>query len=392
MGKHSRTRIERGIYQEHRKTGIRLVVRIQVEGRDRTKTMPAAATIEEAREVRRGLEAATRKGPAAEVMSVRHYVMRWLRLKQAQGMKPGALEQYIDVMGRNLLPAVIVVGDRGMAFGDLPILGVTRAHVVEWIEWASKQQTRHGQPYAAATLNGWWRPIRQMLRDAAAEYQMHDPTARLRGPSSSVRGVREGRTLTATQLGQLLNTVRRSWPTWADEIEVLALTGMRPGELYALQWGDINEGAGVIEIRRSVNRGRVGTPKSGKPRMPALTPRIAKLLATRRLLAGPVESTHLVFPARTGMHRGPAALSKPLRLAAKEAGISFRVGPQVLRRTFNTLNAQRGASGIVLRDQMGHTTEAMTIRYAGVHAGAKIAMVEAFEAEIQGADPEKVDS
>jgi integrase len=57
---------------------------------------------------------------------------------------------------------------------------------------------------------------------------------------------------------------------------LLAMTGMRRGELLALRWPDIDLEAGTITIRRSVgvvrNKGKGGGPvegptKTGKPRV-----------------------------------------------------------------------------------------------------------------------------
>ena len=59
------------------------------------------------------------------------------------------------------------------------------------------------------------------------------------------------------------------------------------------------------------------------------------------------------------------------------AELPVRATPQVLRRTFNTLLLEAGVSEVVLRAQMGHTTRAMTERYAGVHIGRKQDAVEA---------------
>jgi integrase len=66
---------------------------------------------------------------------------------------------------------------------------------------------------------------------------------------------------------------------------------------------------------------------------------------------------------------------KPLELAALAAGVDVRVTPQVLRRTFNTLMVHAGVDRIVLRSQMGHCSEEMTQRYAGVSVEAKLAAV-----------------
>ena len=317
-------------------------------------------------------------------MTVRRYVVRWLQLKTAQKLRAGTIEHYLDVLGRRLTPAVIVVDGRGVCFGDLPIAGVDRQHVAGWIVWAAAQRSREGQAYADKTLDGWWRVVRPFLRDAAADYRRPDPTDRLRGPRSDVRGVREGRTLSAAQLARLLEVVRRSYPSRADEIETIALTGMRPGELYALRWADVDDQTGVIQVSKSVRRGVASETKTSEPRTVALSAGLAKLLAKRRWRAEDPSSGALVFPATNGGYRGAQTLTKPIRLARIEAGIPFAVGPQVLRRTFNTLNAERGGvADVVLRAQMGHSSAAMTRRYAGVHVEAQRAMVDALEGDLE---------
>ncbi len=81
--------------------------------------------------------------------------------------------------------------------------------------------------------------------------------------------------------------------------------------------------------------------------------------------------TGLVFPADNGVHRLSQSLHKPLRLAAEAAGLDIKVTPQVLRRTFNTLMLELKVDRIVLRNQMGHSSEEMTERYAGIPIEAK---------------------
>ena len=47
---------------------------------------------------------------------------------------------------------------------------------------------------------------------------------------------------------------------------LLARTGMRIGEALTLQWGDIDFKGRFIDVKRSVVRGKVTVPKSGKSR------------------------------------------------------------------------------------------------------------------------------
>jgi len=41
-----------------------------------------------------------------------------------------------------------------------------------------------------------------------------------------------------------------------------AMAGLRQGELLALRWEDVDWTAGLLRIRRSYSRGRLGTPKT----------------------------------------------------------------------------------------------------------------------------------
>jgi integrase len=80
-----------------------------------------------------------------------------------------------------------------------------------------------------------------------------------------------------------------------------------------------------------------------------------------------------------GGYREPSSLNRPICAAIKAAGLDQRVGPQVLRRTFNTLLLAAKVDRIVLRSQMGHCSEEMTERYAGVPVDLKTAAVRRLE-------------
>ncbi len=59
-----------------------------------------------------------------------------------------------------------------------------------------------------------------------------------------------------------------------------AFTGLRMGELLALQWRDVDFAGEAIRVRHSYNiHGGLGTPKSGKVRSVPLVPDVAKALA-----------------------------------------------------------------------------------------------------------------
>jgi integrase len=56
--------------------------------------------------------------------------------------------------------------------------------------------------------------------------------------------------------------VAETAPAWRLFVEFLAQTGLRPSEALALRSGELDLGRRRVQMRRSVNRGRVGPPKT----------------------------------------------------------------------------------------------------------------------------------
>lgn len=74
----------------------------------------------------------------------------------------------------------------------------------------------------------------------------------------------------------------------------------------------------------------------------------------------------IAFPANHGGYRYGTSLAKPLRLVSEYCGLPFAATPQVLRRTWNILLLEARVDRITIRSMMGHTSEQMTERYAGI--------------------------
>lgn len=302
--------------------------------------------------------------PPASQLSVSDYCERWLEVRSTR-LRALTAERYVDVLDRHILPHL----------GQLRLDRVTRRDVEVWAAWAEKATKPAGGEYSGQTLLSWWRLLCQVLKDAAAEFGLIDPTFRVRPPEKRTAPRREQRTMGPEQFHRFLEEARKSTPDRFAEIATLAMTGMRAGEVYGLQWSDIDEVRGIIRVQRSASHGRVTLTKTGDPREVALPEILRDLLrAHRRHL---VETQHrglasgIVFPADHGGHRIPQSLHKVTKELAKKCGIDVLVGPQVLRRTFNTLMLRAGVDGVTLRAMMGHTTEAMTQRYAGVPVAQK---------------------
>ena len=72
--------------------------------------------------------------------------------------------------------------------------------------------------------------------------------------------------LTREELARLLAVAKVEAPALYPLYLCAARTGLRQGELLALQWEDINFASRFIEVRRNMARGTLTTPKSGESR------------------------------------------------------------------------------------------------------------------------------
>lgn len=162
-----------------------------------------------------------------------------------------------------------------------------------------------------------------------------------------------------------------------------AFTGLRMGELLALEWRDVDFTGEAIRVRRSYNvHGGLGSPKSGKVRSVPMVPYVAERLARlagREDFAAPED---LVFPGALG--RFQDASSVRIRYQAALARAALRpLRFHDLRHTFGTL-AVRRAEVPAVQAWMGHADIQTTMRY--VHhrdrGGEARLLAEAFVTDV----------
>lgn len=134
-----------------------------------------------------------------------------------------------------------------------------------------------------------------------------------------------------------------------------AWSGLRQGELLALRWSDVDYSCGLIRVRRSITRGRIGPPKSRRGiRTVPLSERLANQLQLHRVRSRYTEATDLVFPhPDTGNPYDASKQRKRFKQAALAAGLR-PVRFHDLRHTFGTAMAGVGVPMRTLQEWMGH--------------------------------------
>ena len=148
---------------------------------------------------------------------------------------------------------------------------------------------------------------------------------------------------------------------------LLARTGLRPGEAYALQWGDLDLRGREIRVERSLSAGQIETPKTGQTRTVDMSEQLAPP-APRDRPHGREAPPRVAGDAAVDLlhGRGDAARREPrteaLAQALKRAKLpGFRVYD--LRHTFASLLLAQNAPITYVSAQLGHTDATTTLRW-----------------------------
>lgn len=350
------TEISRGRYQ------IRVRGKDPRTGKLRSKTRIVTCDLRKAKWLREEWHEELVTGEqdvGPEKMTVGDYASEWLDGRRLR-VRLSSAEWYATVLDLHILPV----------FGDLYLDTVRKRDIERWL--ASKI----GKP-RRATINGWLAVVKMLFRDAAADYGLPDPAARVR-PLPDLGEEPKRQALTAEELRRLLTVAREASPDQYPLLLTLALTGMRWGEATALKWSDLDEKEGMIHIARGHRRGRLGLPKNGRARTCSLPPELLEALNghRRRLMTEQHPGLHegWVFATKSredpdqAALRSPKSWSKCLPKWVKAAKIEKHITPHSLRRTFVDLLRQAQVDAVVARSLVGHASEEMRNHYSTVAA------------------------
>ncbi len=133
--------------------------------------------------------------------------------------------------------------------------------------------------------------------------------------------------------------------------------GLRAGEMMALEWRDVDLTKRQLCVERSDWRGQVTSPKGGRLRYVPLTLRLTAALRAARHLRGP-----RVLTLDHGKPLELKDVQRFVRLAARRAGLK-RDGVHVLRHTFCSHLAMKGAPARAIQQLAGHANLATTQGY-----------------------------
>jgi len=136
--------------------------------------------------------------------------------------------------------------------------------------------------------------------------------------------------------------------------------GLRRGELAALEWSDVNLVHAVLTVNRTVYKGQVTPPKGGRSRKLSMTKRLVAALKAIRPEGKP---SGRVLLRQGGSTHTETSINEAMPRITKAAGLKVRRGVHILRHTFCSHLAMRGAAAIQIMELAGHTDLKTTQRY-----------------------------
>lgn len=165
---------------------------------------------------------------------------------------------------------------------------------------------------------------------------------------------------------------------WLKEMILIGLqTGLRFGEIIALDWDDLDFSIKKISVRRGVARGIMGSTKSNKIREIPMSNAIAELLIKR------YKSKGLVFVPDHDSYLTHNLCHKELKRACRRAGLR-EIGWHTLRHSFASHLAQNGVSLKVIQELLGHSNIVTTMRYSHLTSASLIEAIKTLETDKQG--------
>ena len=285
--------------------------------------------------------------PTPRRLTTGQWLDRWVDETVKPKLRPRTIESYEYHVNRYLKPAL----------GRVPLARLEPSHVTAMLsgmpEHLSPTTKRYGHAILRTALTHAVK-LQLVVRNVA---MLVDPPAKAK---------RDLRPLTREEAQSLLATVEGD-PY--EALYTLALhTGARQGELLALRWSDVKDGA--LTIRHTLRQGtaELGEPKTAASRRVlqlggtarAVLRRHKAAQAAARFMAGRKwQALDFVFSTSKGTPLDAINVTKALKRSLKAAGL-----PEVrfhdLRHSYATLALEAGVDLAVVSKSLGHSNVSTT--------------------------------
>jgi len=285
-------------------------------------------------------------------ISFTQFSEQWLQDYAEGSVKPLTQRFYHTLLKNHLKPA----------FGALPLTHITPQHIHRFRTDCLREKN-----LSPKTVNSLLTLLKTILKFARQWNYIRE------NPAETVNRARvEQREMAFLHPDEFRMLLQRADEPYRTLFLTAGMTGMRRGELLALQWGDIDWHNGIIHVRRSLYRvlryeltneeqsqkvqWRFSTPKSLKSnRDIVMSPLLKEALELHRL-ACPVSPHDLVFCNKHGnpLHQ-ENMVKREFLPALSQAGLR-RIRFHDLRHTYVTFLIAQGTNPKFIQSQLGHAS------------------------------------
>ncbi len=285
------------------------------------------------------------QGTYKEIIKTRfkEYCDVWITRYAESHVKASTLRSYKDIIKRLFIPS----------FGDYSMSELTECQLQSYISRRSKE-------VSSKTVCNEVVVMKEMFKHAFRwGYLKVNPAEYVERPKIVKPEIE---ILTPDEMGLLL---QNSEGHYHIAFLTAFLTGLRAGELWALEWGDIDWLSKQIFVRRSLWKGNFQAPKSRcSVRKIDITPSLAQELK-RWKLASPVNEHDLVFPSPEGsisIHEN--VVKRYYNPALRRAGLR-QVSFHSMRHTNASMRIASGQNIKYIQTQLGHASISITLDVYG---------------------------
>jgi integrase len=284
---------------------------------------------------------------------------RWLthslavRLKEGR-LKPSTAKSYRSMVEGHLRPA----------FGAYRSDRFTLLVVEDWrAKIAEKIHAHTMAPKFYVNLRNLLSAIVEWARHPDRRYFAHDPLGGL--PKIELPKTKKRPHFEPAQVADLLKAAAESPP---DDtiIRVAVYSGLRRGEVFGLQWSDIEAGdgheGGRIHVRRAIYQGAVTTPKTeDSDRVVDIPQRLCDDLEVYRAMYPPI-GDGFIFRQPSGRPVDPDRWHRERLVPILTRAGLYRPGTGLhsIRHTYVSLMIHQGEDLGYIADQVGHSTARLT--------------------------------
>ena len=168
------------------------------------------------------------------------------------------------------------------------------------------------------------------------------------------------------------------------------IAGLRPGEIFALQWKHVHND--YLNIQQRIYRGEIDTPKTRySERKVALSEGLGAMLEQWHSVSIDTKSDAWVFPSET--FKTPVTKDncwrRHIQPRLEKVGLGW-VNFQVMRRTNASLMRELDVDPKVVADQLGHSLDVNLNVYTESNLGRRKEAVDALESALNGVEMEYI--